>query len=109
MNIFILKAMRYLDNPELFTNDEMWENVSDAADADAYSFANTSVAGYDADYATVAAANATADTANAYSNYGGNAYVYEYIANRWINEYFKATGEDKQAYINEVERLKWIN
>ena len=32
MDIFILKAMRYLDNPELFTRDEMKKNASDAVD-----------------------------------------------------------------------------
>mgnify|MGYP003655339665 CR=1 FL=1 len=64
MNIFILKAMRYLDNPELFTKREIVKNASDAVDA------------YTA---------AVVDT----------------------DKYFKITSENKQDYINEVERLRW--
>ena len=63
MNIFILKAMRYLDNPELFTKREIVKNASDAVDA------------YTA---------AVVDT----------------------DKYFKITSENKQDYINEVERLR---
>ena len=79
MNIFILKSMRYLDNTELFTKDEMWENAYDAWAADA------------ADAAAAVATYAVAAAARA-----------EY----WIDEYFRITEEDKQDYINEVERLK---
>ena len=63
MNIFVLRAMRYLDNPELFTKREIVKNASDAVDA------------YTA---------AVVDT----------------------DKYFKITSENKQDYINEVERLK---
>ena len=80
MNIFILKAMRALDNPELFTKDEMWENATDA-------FAVAAAAAYTAYYA--------ADDA-----------TYAYTANYWLDRYFKETEENKQDYINEVERLK---
>ena len=80
MNIFILKSMRYLDNPELFTSAEMWENANNAAIADC-------------DYA--AAATAYADAAYDVSD-----------ADYWIDKYFKVTSEDKQDYINEVERLR---
>ena len=90
MNIFILKAMRYLDNPELFTRDEMRENASDADAA----------IGADVDYdAADTAADVAADAfhddeyATAYADYG-------------LDKYFRITGEDRQTYINEVERLR---
>ena len=91
MNIFILKAMQYLDNPGLFTKDEMWENAA-AADA-------AIDAGVDYN-----AADTAADVAVATADVFYDA-DYDY-ANHWLDEYFKITGEDKQNYINEVERLK---
>tara|TARA_R110000751_G_scaffold20372_2_gene59712 strand:+ start:2539 stop:2814 length:276 start_codon:yes stop_codon:yes gene_type:complete len=91
MNIFVLKAMRYLDNPELFTKDEMWENAT-AADA---------AIGADVDYdAADTAADVAADAFHAADCADFADYDY------WIDEYFKKTGEDRQTYINEVERLR---
>ena len=82
MNIFILKAMRYLDKPELFTEDEMKKNASDAVDV----------------YTAAVACSAT---------YAVDDVDYDVdYANHWIDKYFKKTGEDKQDYINEVERLR---
>ena len=100
MNIFILKTMRYLDNPELFTVAEMKKNASDA-DAAA---ANAAAA---AAYAAVAAyyADAGAADADAYAAYD-DAAAAAVRTKRWLDKYFKVTGEDKQDYINEVERLK---
>mgnify|MGYP003664839979 FL=1 len=72
--------MRQADNPELFTSDEMWENANNAAIADC----------------VFAAAAAT---------YADDSYDFS-DANYWLDKYFKETGEDKQAYINEVERLR---
>ena len=73
--------MRSLDNPELFTEQEKAENKESAFGSDA---------AYNAVYAAYAAANAVT-----------NATV-EY----WVNKFFERTGEDKQVYIDEVERLK---
>ena len=81
MNKHILFVMRSLDNPELFTEQEKAENKESAFGSDA---------AYNAVYAAYAAANAVT-----------NATV-EY----WVNKFFERTGEDKQVYINEVERLK---
>jgi len=85
MNKYILKVMRYIDNPELFSVGEMREN-----DTEAYAtYAADEVA-----YAYAYAANANAANANAAK------------AEHWVNEYFKRSSENKQDYINEVERLK---
>ena len=93
MNIFILKTMRYLDNPELFASVEMWENANAA----------WAVVDNDANYAAYAAVYAAAKAAN----YATTAYAAVYAhANYWIDKYFKITKENKQDYINEVERLK---
>jgi len=89
MNEYILKVMRYLDNPELFSVEEMMENAVDAVDA--------------------AEAAAYADATYAYAANAANAYAdcaYTAKAKHWINEYFKESGQNKQYYINEVERLK---
>ena len=63
MDIFVLKAMLYLDNPELFTSDEMWESATDAADAGC-------------DYAAAA---------TAYSDDAYDVPDYDY----WLDIYFK--------------------
>ena len=91
MNIFVLRTMRYLDNPELFTSDEMWENANNAhAIANAYI---ATIAGVDFSVANAATAAYDADFDDDYTNY-------------CIDKYFKKTNEDRQTYINEVERLK---
>ena len=87
MNIFVLKAMRQIDNSELFTAKEMISNADDAYYAALHT--NNAHASYVADVAV---------TESAYAAVEGADY--------WINKYFKETGEDKQLYINEVERLR---
>jgi len=80
--------MRYIDNKELFSVEEMREN-----DTEAYAAAEAAEAAADATYAD--ATYADADYAHAAN-----------IAKYWANEYFKISGENKQDYINEVKRLK---
>ena len=80
MNKHILFVMRNLDNPELFTQQEKEVNRKSAAAA----YADTVNTAYAAAAAAVAAEWA------------------EY----WVNKFFKRAGEDKQTYIDEVERLK---
>ena len=80
--------MRYIDNPDLFTSEEMKSNV--------YAAAND--ARMATRIATRIAANAAFYTANA-----ANAAYDTYDAIDW---YFKRTGEDKESYNNEVERLR---
>jgi hypothetical protein len=75
--------MRYMDNPELFSDEEMRENDTEA-------YAAAEAAAYTAAYTAEAAAYA--DAAN--------------IDKYWVNKYFKFTDENKQDYTNEVERLK---
>ena len=74
--------MRDMDNPELFTEEEKTGNSQAAFAAD------TACAIYD---------NATA--AAWYAAVGVNAEF-------WVNEFFRRTGEDRQDYADEVERLK---
>ena len=88
--------MRYIDNPELFSVEEMRENDTDACDACDAAYK----AVYDASYAYTAA-----DAAYAYA--ADDAYPADANAVRYsVNEYFKFTDENTQDYTNEVERLK---
>jgi len=80
MNKHILKVIRYIDNPELFSVEEMRE-TADAADADAK-------AAYAAAEAANSAYAANACAANADCAYTANA-------KHWINEYFNESGENK--------------
>tara|TARA_R110000851_G_scaffold283751_2_gene437301 strand:+ start:196 stop:444 length:249 start_codon:yes stop_codon:yes gene_type:complete len=82
MNEFVLKTMRQIDNPFLFTKNEMRNNADDALYDDSI------------DWDTAwPAAEAAADD--------------DYLtANYWVDRYFKKTKENKQDYINEVERLR---
>jgi hypothetical protein len=75
MNKFILVAM----NRKNHTQKELEANL-DAADAATYAYSAAAAAAY-------AAAYADAD------------------AEYWINKYFERTGEDKQLYTNEIERI----
>jgi hypothetical protein len=91
MNKYILKVMRYIDNKELFSVEEMRENTVNAAyDDDASAYAAVSA------YAAAIAY----DEANVAYDYHANT------ARDWVNEYFKDSDENKQDYVNEVERLK---
>ena len=107
MNIFILKVMRQMDNPELFTKDEIRKNASDAHTIAAAAYA----ADVDYDVYAADAADATA-YATAYATTYATTYAqciavaYAAVTNYWFNRYFKETNEDRQDYINEVERLK---
>lgn len=88
MNEYILKAMRYIDNPQAFTSEDMQSNVYDAAN--------------DSRIATRIATRIAANAANAaYTANAANTAAYDAID--W---YFERTGEDKESYNNEVERLK---
>jgi len=84
--------MRYIDNKELFNFEEMMENAADAND------------GYTSTYAYAASAYAAIAYDEVNVAYAACAYTAK--AKHWINEYFKISGESKQDYINEVERLK---
>ena len=94
LNELILKAMRSLDNPKLFTTTtKEWRQSA---------YSSTTVYPY-ATYAASQAADAVyyADTAN----YADAADSID-TANYWLDRHFYKTGEDKQDYINEVERLR---
>jgi len=90
--------MRSLDNPELFTQAEKEANKNSAAAA--YIAADTAAAdaaayvAVAADYIAAAAAYIAAAAAD---------------AKYWVNKFFGRSGEDKQTYIDEVERLRGNN
>jgi len=94
MDKHILFVMRSLDNPELFTQEEKEANRKSANDAACASYAA------DAVYAAAYMANDVADAAV----YIADAACAD--AERCINKFFGRSSEDKQTYINEVERLK---
>ena len=90
MNKHILFVMRNLDNPELFTQEEKEVNRKSANTAYAANTANTANTAY--------AAYAAADVADVADVYASTEW--------WVNEFFERSGEDKQTYIDEVERLR---
>jgi hypothetical protein len=76
MNKHILLVMKWLKNPETISRKELLANY----------------------YAYAADANAAAYWAAAYAAADADAARASY----WIDEYFKSTGEDKQAYIDTL-------
>ena len=94
MNKYILFVMRDRDNPELFTEEEKNNNKAEAfyeAPAD-YDFISVEgVSAYDAATASYYITSPTYDTSE---------------IDHWLSRYFQTTGEDRQEYADEVERLK---
>ena len=92
MNKHILMAMDSLANPGKYTFEQLRENRDDA------------YADYDAVYAAYAAADA-ADAAYIFAVYAYNpTYANNVNANYWLNRYFKRSGENKQDYIDEINK-----
>jgi len=77
LNKCILLVMKWLDDPESVSKDELAENRKAANAADAYA----------ADAAASSAATASS-------------------AEKWVNKYFERTGENKQDYIDAIEASK---
>jgi len=97
LNIHILLVMQWLENPESVTKEQLREN---ATAADAYAAYADAYAAYAYAYATAADAAATAA---AYATAADAAYAYAYVAaEKWVDEYFKHTGENKQDYLREL-------
>ena len=111
MNKHILFVMRNLDNPELFTQEEKEGNkksaTTDWASADAAWAADAATDWTATDWASANAAWA-ADAAvyMAYAAYAAYAATDWTATEWWVNKFFERAGEDKQTYIDEVERLK---
>ena len=89
MNEYILKVMRYIDNPEAFTVKEMEANNSAAQDI---AFGKEAAPSY---AVSVAHASRNILTKNQ-----------KYAAKYWVSQYFGIARENKQDYIDEVERLR---
>ena len=124
MNKHILMAMDSLANPEKYTFEQLRENRDDAyadnADNAAYAAlaatdaiaANYADAAANAAYAALAATDAIAANyadAAAYAAVDA-AYTVAVYANAadnadyWLNRYFKYSGENKQDYIDEINK-----
>ena len=90
MNEYILKVMRYIDNPKALTAKEMEANNSAAQDI---AFGKEAAPSY---AVSVAHASRNILTKNQ-----------KYAAKYWVSQYFEAARkENKQDYIDEVERLR---
>jgi len=95
MNPHILMVIDNQLNPGKYTRAQLQDNAADAdaaADyANAYAYAYDAYDAYDA-YAYAYAAAAAAD-----------AYAYAYAV-YWLNKYFNITGENKQDYIDAINK-----
>ena len=90
MNEYILKVMRYIDNPKALTAKEMEANNSAAQDI---AFGKKTTPSY-----TVIVAHASRNILTKNQ---------KYAAKYWVSQYFEAARkENKQDYIDEVERLR---
>ncbi len=89
MNNIILTVMRYLDNPESVSEEEHTSNVAYASAAVVVAYTSASVA--------AASASVAVDAADAAAN--GNYPT----ANKWVEEYFTRSGEDKGVYYEAVK------
>jgi len=104
MNEYILKSMRYIDNPDLFTSIEMQAYAFRAADI--RTAASRIASAFDV------AANASRATAIAAANasriavYAANDARIATSTAAAIDRYFEISGENKRHYTDEVERLK---
>ncbi len=90
MNKHILLVMKYLKDPKSVSRDELLENSKSA-----HAACDT----YGTYYAAVyIAARAAANAAYYAADYDADGTAH------WVDEYFEHTGEDKQTYINELEK-----
>ena len=80
-------------NPNKYTEEQLEQNTEDAG---AYATATAYAAA--AAYAYAAAANAY--DATTYADAGAYAAAVDY----WLNQYFKQTGENKQDYIDAINK-----
>jgi hypothetical protein len=97
MNEHILLVMKYLDDKNSVSKQELKENAN-AANAAAYAAAYADAVAYADAAADAAAANAAASAvADA---------VADAVAEKWINRYFDHTKEDKQTYIDAINAGK---
>ena len=103
MNKEILMVMRWLENSKSVSLDGLKRNMDNS-----YAYANSYPHRGLARLATSCAASAAFDAAS-YAFYGAlHPDVHEDAAHAHdaINEYFKFFGENKQDYIDELERTK---
>ena len=103
LNKYIIPAIKYLENPESVSVDDMTNNYKEAIDYAAF----VAVADYAvADYATLVAAAYAAAYA-AYAALVAADYDADYDAvNKRLDTYFEISGENKQDYIDHINTMK---
>jgi hypothetical protein len=94
MNKHILLVMKWLNDKDSVTQEELKDNRTAAADAAADAYAADA-------YAAAAAADAYAADAYAADAYAADAYAAD-AAEKWVTKYFEQTCENKQDYIDAL-------
>jgi len=95
-NKHILLVMRWLQNSDLVSEEELKDNYDDAYDA------------YDATYDATDATASAADTARYAARYAAKSYKFKYWLHKTkqhLNKYFEMTKEDRGAYENRAKHL----
>ena len=121
MNKHILFVMRNLDNPELFTQEEKEGNrksahaaysaavaaysAAVAAEAAEWAAADAAYAVADAAYAAAVAAAYAADAVADAAYAAAVAAAYAADVEHWVNKFFERSGEDRQTYIDEINKM----
>tara|TARA_R110002020_G_scaffold177932_2_gene370689 strand:- start:284 stop:595 length:312 start_codon:yes stop_codon:yes gene_type:complete len=101
MNKQMLMTMDSLANPKKYTIEQLRDNRDAAAADNAFYAADAAYAFYAADtayaaaYAASYADNAAATAARATAD----------TAEIWVNKYFARSGENKQSYIDEINKV----
>jgi hypothetical protein len=106
MNEHILLVMKYLDDKNSVSKQELKENANDANAAYAFAFAANAFADAAAADAAADAADAAAAAADAADAADAAANAADAVAEKWINRYFDHTKEDKQTYIDAINAGK---
>lgn len=91
MNEHILKVMRHLDNPKSLNEKEMVANNS---------------AAFEVAFGKDSTSSGEAVTCAAHAARNILTPNQKYAAKYWVKEFFSRTMEDRQPYIDEVERLR---
>ncbi|MCP5007416.1 MAG: hypothetical protein GY941_26290 [Planctomycetes bacterium] len=90
MKPYILMIIDHQLNPDKYTQEQLEQNANDA-DADYAAHIDDAVAD------SYRAAAIAADAATYYADA-------DYAAAYWLNEYFKLTGENRQDYIDAINK-----
>jgi len=101
MNQIILKVQGHLLYPDKYTKEQLEQNYIDAAANFTSAYTTYAEANKNDKGAAWACQNAADDASSA--AYAA-AYVNARVADDWLDEYFVNTGENRQDYIDAVNR-----